>query len=98
MPARNLLWITFATLALLRGRNYNSAMSTKDKLISDIEAFLKRHELGPTQFGLMSLRDGALMIKLRRGSDITTSRADRVYKFMADFEKKSRKQAGGRAA
>ena len=73
-------------------------MSTRDKLISDIEAFLAQYDMGPTLFGRMSVNDGALLIKLRRGSDITTERADRIYLFMRDHEKKVRRRASAHAA
>lgn len=76
---------------MLRNRNYHERMDILKQLTADIDAFLARHGMLPTQFGVLALNDGGLMTKLRGGTDIRASRIDRIYKFMSDYEKKSQK-------
>jgi hypothetical protein len=63
--------------------------STRDKLLNEIEAFLKRHGVKPTVFGQMAVNDAKLVSELRLGADITTGRMDKVRGFMRDFADKA---------
>ena len=73
-------------------------MSTAERLLADIEAFLKRTGMPATEMGLRVLKDGHFVHRLRQGRDITTRTLDRVRDFMADYEAKSRKTPKQRAA
>ena len=61
--------------------------STKDILLSEIEEFLRRHDMPPTKFGELSVNDGKLLPGLRQeGRDITTGRMDRIRAFMRAYK------------
>lgn len=59
-------------------------ISSRELLLAEIEAFLKRHDMKPTVFGRSCLNDGHLVRLLRNGKDISLSRADRIRRFMAE--------------
>lgn len=71
-------------------------MSTRDKLLAEIEAFLKRHAVRPTAFGQLAVNDAKLVSELRAGSDITTGRMDKVRVFMRDYAEKAAAEKLGR--
>ena len=58
--------------------------SSRELLLTEIEAFLKRHDMKPTVFGRACLNDGHLVRLLRNGKDISLSRADKIRRFMAE--------------
>lgn len=61
-------------------------MSTHQQLLAEIEAFLKRHDVRPTTFGLRAVNDAKLVANLRSGADVTTRTLDRVRTYMRSFE------------
>lgn len=54
-----------------------------DKLLSDIEAFLKRHKMAPSSFG-GGLGDRHFVRQLRAGRRVWPDTEARVRKFMAE--------------
>ena len=67
-------------------------MSSRDKLLLEIETFLARvPDLSIRQFGQRACGDHNLVLRLREGSDVTTGTADRVRAFMASYKRRGRK-------
>lgn len=62
------------------------------KLLSEIEAFLKRHEMAATTLGIYAAQNGTIVKRLRAGGYVTPETADRVRKFMRETDR--RKAAG----
>lgn len=74
-------------IALDKWENAHYArIMSRDQLLAEIEAFLVRHNMRPTRFGLKAMNDGKFVFMLREGVDIRLSSVDRVRKFMADWE------------
>jgi hypothetical protein len=68
-------------------------MSTsRENLLADIETFLDRVKMSPTEFGRRCLGDPNLMPRLRRGSDVTLCTSDKIRAFMADYKQARPKQ------
>lgn len=65
-------------------------MSTKSAFLSDVNAFLERHSMTATTFGLKAVNDVAFVHRLRKGSDTKLSTMDKVRAFMAAYDKKKR--------
>jgi hypothetical protein len=63
-------------------------MSTANKLLRDIERFMREHDMSATAFGTEAMGDPAFVGRLRDGSGVRTSTLDRCYKFMVDADKK----------
>ena len=61
--------------------------SIHSQLVADINAFLARHNLYPTEFGILALGNKHTVRRLRNGMGISSHRIDRLYKFMADYER-----------
>lgn len=61
-------------------------MTTAEKLLSDIEAFIERSGVNATTFGEKATGDRSLLIRLRSGQDPRASTVDRCYRFMADWD------------
>lgn len=57
-------------------------MSTHQSFIDDVEAFLERTGIKPTQFGAQALRDPSFVISLRNGRSPSARTIDRVREFM----------------
>ena len=68
-------------------------MSSTDILLAEIEAFIVRTGMTPTEFGVQALRDPAFMIRLRAGSDVRLRTADKVRAFMASHGRGRQKKA-----
>ena len=64
-------------------------MTTREKLVAEIEAFLKRHSVSATRFGELSVNDTKLVFELRDGSDITTARMDKIRAWMREYAEKA---------
>jgi hypothetical protein len=77
-------------------------MSSRDLLLSDIEAFLKRFGMGAAAFGVAALNDGRFVSRLRAGKDVRLETADRVRAFMKSYaasgKPRPRFRASGAAA
>lgn len=71
-------------------------MSTRDRLLAEIEAFLKRHGVRPTVLGQLAVNDAKLVSELRAGADITTARMDKVRSFMREYAEKAAAEKLGR--
>lgn len=69
-------------------------MSTNETLIADIEAFLERFAMPPTQFGLRAIGDAKLVSELKEGRDLRTSTVERIRNFMRDYRPPNPKRAG----
>ena len=65
-------------------------MSEREKLLSEIEQFLKRTGMGPTQFSEEAAGQRALMTRLKQGCDITLDTADRIRKYMRTYNVKKK--------
>lgn len=92
------LWVAFfcrvcvllaIPLAIWGIAHYVGVMRTRDKLIADIEAFLKRYKMRPTVFGTLAVNDAKLMSELRAGADLTTKRMDKIRDFMCAYKDKA---------
>ncbi len=57
-------------------------MSTKEALLIEIEAFLKRTGIAPTRFGDESCGERSLLKRLKRGGKISTDTYDRIKAYM----------------
>ena len=57
-------------------------MSTREKFLSDVEAFLARTGMPPSIFGKKAVNDPAFVQRLREGIDPRTRTMDRVVDFM----------------
>lgn len=62
-------------------------MNIHDQLVADIEAFMQRHEMHKTDFGVLSLGNKHTVRRLRNGMGISSHRIARLYKFMADYDR-----------
>ena len=68
-------------------------MSERDKLLAEIESFLDRTGMGPTQFSVESTGERALMTRLKKGADVTLGTADRIRAFMRQYGSKKKRRA-----
>jgi hypothetical protein len=66
--------------------------TARDTLLGEIEAFLQRNDIPPTTFGRLAANDMTLVRRLRGGSDVRTATADRLRKFMCEYEAKGTKR------
>jgi len=67
--------------------------STREILLEEIEAFLDHHQMAPTQFGALAVRDAKFVGRLREGHDVRTKTVDRVRDFMARHPNRPSKPA-----
>ena len=59
---------------------------TKEELLAEIEAFLARTGMGPTQFGKLIDNNTNVVKRLRAGKSITTDTADKIRDFIRNYE------------
>lgn len=59
---------------------------TDATLLEQIEGFILQHQMPPSRFGLDALGDGALITQLRAGRSLTLRNAERVSRFIAEYE------------
>lgn len=64
-------------------------MSLREKFVADVEAFIKRHDMHQTTFGLLSCRDGSFYARIKAGT-IGLKRMERAREFMDEYDKKKR--------
>lgn len=57
-------------------------MSTRDRLLHDIERFVERTGITARTFGKRAVNDNRLVERLRSGLDVTTQTMDSCYEFM----------------
>ena len=60
-------------------------MSSTQKLLAEIERFLKRHDMRATNFGIWARGDWHLVRKLRAGRVPSLETADRVREWMRQY-------------
>ncbi|MCH9750890.1 MAG: hypothetical protein K0U61_01595 [Alphaproteobacteria bacterium] len=58
-------------------------MTTRDRLLADIESFLRATGMSHTKFGKLVANDTALITELRAGRDIRLGTADKIRDYMA---------------
>ena len=58
-------------------------MSTTEKLLADIERYLRRTGMNHTRFGTEALEDHKFVLRLRRGLGVHSRSIDRVYAYIA---------------
>jgi len=58
----------------------------REKLLAEVEAFLERHDMPPSNFGRQAMSDATFVFDLRKGQDIKLSTADRCRRFMAEYK------------
>lgn len=63
-------------------------MDTRDQILAEIEALLRRTEMAETTFGRKAVNDGKFVARLRAGGGLTTRTADQVRAFIADQKAK----------
>lgn len=68
-------------------------MSEHDKLLAEIERFLSKTGMGPTQFSVEAAGQRALMTRLRKGEGVTLATVDRVRRFMREYSAKKKPSA-----
>lgn len=67
---------------------------TDDDFQLQVEAFIDRHGLSPTTFGLWAMDDSRFVFDLRNGRNCFIKTVRRVQRFMAEYDaKQEAKQA-----
>ena len=61
------------------------AMSSTEKLLAEIERFLKRSGIAASTFGQAVVGDRNLVFRLRSGKDVTLGTADHIRQYMRDW-------------
>lgn len=86
---RQLCWAhpTNHPLTTLSGRTICECMIDEDFQLT-VEAFIRRHDLSPTTFGLWAMNDSRFVFDLRDGRVCFGKTIRRVYQFMDDYERK----------
>ena len=67
-------------------------MSSTEKLLTDIETFMRRTGMNATTFGLLAAKNPALLIHLRAGGDVRLRTADKIRQFMVDHLASNKRQ------
>lgn len=70
---------------------------TTDDFQLQVEAFIDRHKMSPTTFGLWAMDDSRFVFDLRKGRNCLFTTVKRVRQFMAEYDRKqeARKQREG---
>lgn len=61
-------------------------IEARTRLLTDIEAFLKRTNMFASEFGRRVANNTALVTRLRNGLDVRLETADRIRRFMEAYE------------
>lgn len=59
-------------------------MGETQKLLSEIEAFLRSAGVAESTFGRKAVNDGKLLARLRAGSSVTLEKASQIRRFIAE--------------
>ncbi len=87
------------TLAAMAKTYYKHGMTSREKLLLEIEAFLASSGLSAAAFGIQAVRDPAIVYDIRKGKNPRLDTADRLRDFMAAWKPaKNPKRAASRAA
>jgi predicted transcriptional regulator len=62
-------------------------MTAQEKIRSEINAFLKKTGMLPTQFGILAVKDRTLMSRINAGRGLSFETAERVRAFMRSYKK-----------
>lgn len=62
-------------------------MNDPQKLLEEIEGFLIRMDMNPTEFGRLAKNDGALVFRLRDGKDVRSGTASDLRRFMETYRR-----------
>ena len=75
-------------------------MSAESPLLTEIDAFLARHDVSLTEtaFGLRAVNDGKFVAELRKGRRVWPETAEKVRKFIADYGRPAKPAKSRRAA
>ena len=63
--------------------HYIALMSETEKLLREIEAFLKSAKISATTFGRKTVNDGKLVPRLRSGGSVTLDKAAHIRRCIA---------------
>ena len=74
------------------------AMSTHEKLLAEVEAFLDATGMKATNFGLWGMNDRMFVFKLRKGRIPSVATMDRVQAFMRANRPRRRRRPKAQAA
>jgi hypothetical protein len=66
-------------------------MSSRDKFLAEIEAFLRRHKMAPTRLGLATMNNAKFVRVLRDGEGCTLDTYDKVRAWMRDYDEQHRR-------
>jgi hypothetical protein len=73
-------------------------MSTREKFYSDVQRFLRRHQMPPTRLG-EAINDRGLLTRLAKGKGVNMKKMDACYNFMDAYNKAHpTRRASARAA
>jgi hypothetical protein len=61
---------------------------TDDDFQLQVEAFIDRHGMSPTTFGLWAMDDSRFVFDLRKGRNCMLTTVKRVHRFMAEYDQK----------
>ena len=61
-------------------------MDIREKIIKDINAFLKKHNLTSTEFGVVVANDRSLVRDIEKGRDIGIKTIEKIYKHIDSKE------------
>ena len=63
-------------------------MTHLEKFVARIDKFIERHNIAPTNFGVMAVNDSNFILDMRRGIRSPTIKTiDRVESFMNNYRK-----------
>ena len=68
-------------------------MTEREKILQEIETFLRRTGMGPTQFGIESLGRRSLLNQLRDRGGLNMESAAKIRAFMREHRKNRRPPA-----
>lgn len=66
-------------------------VATMTDIIRKIDAFLERHRMEPTAFGLSAAKDGHLYFDIKEGRKLRRKTAGRIEDFMKAYKKRGKK-------
>ena len=73
-------------------------MGETQKLLSEIEAFLRSAGMAESTFGRKAVNDGKLLSRLRSGASVTLEKAAQIRRFIASRPRPKPSEERGAAA
>lgn len=80
---------------------YSAGMTAREKLLAEIDAFLEKHDMRETTFGIKAVNDPALVSDMRyHGRSVRIDTAEKLREFMTSYksERRPKKAAASQAA